>query len=167
MKKMLIKSMEYKNSYDKDAFTPVEAFISLFQQEQYAGIIIVLNSKFLRNKKEFNINKKIPFKKISSENINVKSLIKSCVSHGHMSILFLPNSFTSFIKSYFQNDYYNIKGQKILLGTGLGNDPLNELQLCSFSELIASDLITISSKGCMFSHDADFFYTIDFSCLYK
>lgn len=145
-----------------EAETKVENFPSLYLTDEVFGKIIILNSKFLRNRRRIGIKRNEKFRIVATleEAIDLKKqIIKACYSHGHMSVLFLANVSSNLMNTFLKLGFYS-RGTRVVLGTGKEEDPLAADQRADFINCLLSMQLVEDKYVCVFSHDADCIFQI-------
>src|SRR5215213_10193534 len=67
----------------------VSAFLDIAAREADCSLV-ALDSKFLRKKRAFNLARGERFRVCKLSDVDRTELLKACVSHGHLSVFFLP-----------------------------------------------------------------------------
>jgi hypothetical protein len=148
-------SQEYAGATacDRNSFDAPMEFLSLVRKKTYVGKIVVLNSVNLRNRKSFFLSRYAEYKEFPSENLpRDDDLIRACVSHGHLSVLFLPQNINELVLEFLAFGFYS----PVVRYTELDINANDLNSLTSFA--IAGNLSEF--QGCLFSHDADYFYVL-------
>ncbi|HUS99705.1 MAG TPA: hypothetical protein VMY59_05215 [Candidatus Thermoplasmatota archaeon] len=163
LKHIITEYTEHKfTDLGSDSCAVVRAFLPLFAKEKYAGRIVLVNSINFRNRKEYGMSRNELYKVFYLDSVETESLVKTCVSHGCMSVLFLPKLFSELLTEYFKFGYYHKEGQSFNLKRDGTNNTFLEFQMTAYSELLKTDIFDCFPAGCSFSHDADFFCTMRF-----
>ncbi len=144
----------------KTPFTGIDAFLDLFESEEYFGKTIILNNQGLRIWLRLGFS---PFaslgeyKIISSKKhfINIRKYLRLiCNYKGHYSAIFFPINNNNFIINYMNMGFFSLEPNVIKNSAkeiGLNDVELNIVKkflkdFCNADEL---------SRGISFSHDAD------------
>jgi len=136
--------IEYETQeYSKPDYEIIKDFISIFSDEKYQGKIFVLNNDNLRNKKELGIKSEEIFKIFLLNNINREGLIKACSSHGHISVLFVPNYFEEFVQIFLKKGHYELVYAEINMNDVSKYNPLDKSQIKTFYGLFESGQLSI------------------------
>lgn len=157
--------VDYSNPDFDKFWAPAEKrisdFISLFLKQEYFGKVVILFNKFLRNQKDFGIQKNESCKiiKDASEAETFKShIIDACIS-GHMSVLFIAKENSSLLQAYQEKKYYN-KLDAVHFESNILKNPLNGKELDQFVYYLEHLRVGSDINAFVFSHDADCFYKI-------
>lgn len=148
--------------FDPDAI--VGRFLYLFLQEENFNKIIVINKyKYLRNRKEYGIDRETPCRIFKDrQEVSEEVVKRSCISHGHLSILFVPNKRTHFFNQYFQIGFFKA-GKSLEIGTGLKGDLFGISYLSTLLECLQVAELQRGDLIYTFSHDANYLYEITYS----
>lgn len=149
-----------------DAKVRLETFLSYFLTKERFGEIRIINSKYLRNKKKYSFFEQsdcMVISNLSDATRMVNEIMKTCISHGHMSVVFVysQNFLPSFSKEFILSFGYKIIGD-VIIGTGIeSSDPLGNKEtadrfLHSIEDLNKFDHVSMI----VFSHDADYLYIL-------
>jgi hypothetical protein len=129
----------------------VEEFMDCLLTPEFFDRLVVWNTRFLRNRRQFGIGRKQEFVPLTLNEAGAKWLAvqKACYSHGHLSILCLPKNTDAFRTRILASGYY-ADGVQVALGGYPVADAERRL-LAFFAE---GDVIFT------FSHDADSLYEV-------
>lgn len=140
-------------SCEADPFAAVRAFLSLFRRPVYMGEVVVLNGKCLRNRRVLGIGRRTPYVVFRHPNLpDENELVRACVSHGHLSVLFVSNRLDDLVDDFLSFGYYEPAARQASLDAGVDNLGT----LVEFSAVRRQEGL----KGCLFCHDAAFFYVL-------
>jgi len=141
--------------------TVLKHFLSVFLAKEHFKKIVIWNNRFLRNRRSFGLSKKELYRLIVSlkeAKERERAILKSCFSHGHMSVLFTPKRADYFLDCLMRTEYYGT-GKHIYVGQGGSDDPLDSLAWEGLRVLIKDTLDTEESIFA-FSHDCQQMYVI-------
>ncbi len=139
----------------------VDSFLGLFLRPDTFGRIVIVRTPFLRNRKEYRIargdNCRVLLSRDEAERLK-KQIRASCISHGHLSILFVPADSDSFLTELLGTGYY-ITPEEVSVGAGPTHGAC-EVSLCESVDILALDIFGKSKSVFTFSHDAQFLFVI-------
>lgn len=138
-------------------FACVEDMIRHFISLKYFKGVAILNSRFLRNEKDYPFSRG-PTVFLSSKEIekSISSIEASCINKGHLSVIFAFSS--SVDESVFVN--YKKTAEIVNLSLKSCKSPLARDQVTSFVESVRCLKQQGMKNLYCFSHDAEFIYTI-------
>ena len=141
-----------------DIMVQISIFLRL-ARETPGCRLVVLNGRFLRNKRAFGIGEHQRFKVCDMLRVDPRELLKTCVSHGHLSVLFAPSDTQQFVR-HFQRLHLYGASHPVPFSTGDRDDPLDKEGSLAFRSFLESPTGK-SIQGLLgFSHDAAHFYEI-------
>lgn len=158
-----INAIEYEVRDDVvDIQDGISIFFEVFFSERSFGNIVVLESVFLRNKREYKFNqseKILRLRSLQDAEKLIESLKKSCFDKGHLSVLFAfkdPAQSEKFIKQEFYE-----KRNEINLYREDSAGPLSDDQRKTFCQVTKELYEETFELIYAFSHDAEYLYEIN------
>lgn len=136
----------------------VSAFLDLAATDPKCRLLVI-ESKFLREKAAFGLVRAERFMVCKFSKINRTELLKACVSHGHLSVFFMPSKPNELLHRFEQLGFYG-PGIPTHFATGDLNDVLGKEELAAFRAFLDSDAGSEAQAMFGFSHDAAEFYEI-------
>jgi len=137
-------------------FQKVAAFLDLAAREP-ACFLVVLGSKFLRNRKAFGLGKDAGFRECKLSDLDRDVVLKACTSHGHLSVLFGSPKSDELSRRYLELGFY---GQPRQLNLERDESPLDAEAALSLEDFLASANGKPIEEMLAFAHDAGAYYRL-------
>ncbi len=144
-----------------DASACIENIIDEIIDLEAFEAIVIIDSRFLHNKKDYSFdNERFVFLSSTEDIVRLKrSIASSCVGSGHMSVLFLFRSDKNVLAKF--QEHYAESGIPVHVGHGDSGDPLSKDQKDDFLANIDRLMSLSVSTVLVFSHDAEYLYHLD------
>ena len=136
----------------------VSAFLDLVTGDP-ACSLVVLDNKFLRNKRAFGLTHGERFKVCKLSEVQRTELLKACVSHGHLSVFFVLQNADELSRRFLELGFYG-QPTEANFSADDANSPLNAEAILSLENFLASANGKAIQEMLAFSHDAGEFYRL-------
>lgn len=140
------------------AIERVSAFLELAARDSTCSLV-VLSTKYLRNKQALGLATGKRFRVYSPSEVNRTELLKACMSHGHLSVFFLPQKSEELLRAFEELRFYG-QATRVSFGAGDAGDPLGTEGALALADFLVSTSGPTTQAMLGFSHDADQFYEV-------